>query len=113
MVQYLSCKCCSHTHTYSSFSAVSTDCHPLFFLSCTPPVPQKQVSTLAVAIFCFTVVTIHESTPVEPCFVHETQTVQHMYSFVHKIMKLIAVAAVAWTEADALTGIKMAIVLAV
>jgi hypothetical protein len=36
-----------------------------------------------------------------------------MYSFVHKIMKLIAVAAVAWTEADALTGIKMAIVLAV
>ena len=97
MVQYLSCKCCSRTDMSSSFSAVSTDCHPIFFLSCTLHVSQKRVSTLAIAIFYSTVVTIHESTPVDPCFVHETQIVQHMNSFMHTIMKQMTVAAVAQT----------------
>lgn len=79
----------SHLHPHIfKFSTVSTDCHPLFFLV-------LYRTTLEIAIFYSTVVTIHVSTPVEPCFVHETQIVQHMNSFIHKIMKQMSVAAVA------------------
>jgi len=88
MVHYLSCNCCSHTQISSSFVT------HFFFMSCTLPVSQKQVLTLAFAIFCCTVVTIHESTPVELCFVYETQIVQHMNLFMRRIMKQMAIAAV-------------------
>jgi hypothetical protein len=83
-----------HPHIFKFFCS-QLRFSPIFFLSCALPVLQKQVATLAIAIFYSTVVTIHNSTPVEPCLVHETQIVQHTNSLMHKIMKQVAVAAVA------------------
>jgi len=84
-----------HPHIFKFFCSQHRLSPTFFFLSCTLPVSQKQVSSLAIAIFYSTVVTVHESTPVELCFVHETQIVQHMNSLMHKIMKPMAVAIVA------------------